>query len=107
MEKLLEELNNALYLLVISFTGAVVGLATKNQERLYGKTIKQKIVAVVAGIIGAMFAAYITSEVLRPFVESEGLRIAFAGIAAYIGPDMLYQISERLMAKVKEKIDKL
>lgn len=102
-----EEIRQALWLVLVSFAGGVVGFVTKNSKTLEGKSWRQKLWILFVSMISSMFIAYITFEIIRMFVERQGVAVAIAGFAAYMGTDILIIIQERLVEKIKNKIDSI
>lgn len=102
-----EEIKQILWLLAVSFTGGIVGFVTKNSKTLEGKSWKQKIWILFVSMISSMFIAYITFELIRMWIDKQGVAVAIAGFAAYMGTDILIIIQERLVEKIKNKIDSI
>lgn len=102
-----DEIKQMLWLFVVSFIGGFIGFATKTHKTLVNKKIYQKLYILFISILSSMFIAYITFEIIMIGVESQRLAIAIAGFAAYSGTDLLIIMQERLIEKIKNKIDNL
>lgn len=96
-----------LWLLVVAFIGSVVGFITKTLKTLSGQSWLAKARVLFVSMLSSMFIAYIVFEVLSATIQKQGLAVAIAGFAAYIGTDLLIILQERLIEKIKNKIDTL
>lgn len=102
-----EEIKQILWLIIVSFIGGLIGFATKTHKTLKDKKLYQKIYILFISILSSMFIAYITFELIMTSINNQRLAIALAGFAAYSGTDLLIIIQERLIEKIKSKIDSL
>ena len=102
-----EEIKQFIWLFLVSAIGGFVGFVTKNSKTLHNKTLKQKVSALLFSMLSSMFIAYLTYELMRIGTDKNGLAVAVAGFMAYVGTDMLLIVQERLIEKVKSKIDAL
>lgn len=102
-----EEIKQILWLFVVSFIGGIVGFVTKNSKTLEGKSWKQKLWVLFVSMISSMFIAYITFEIVRQGINKQGVAVAISGFAAYMGTDILVVVQERLVEKIKSKIDSI
>lgn len=102
-----EEVKQILWLFLVSFIGGIVGFVTKNSKNLEGKSWKQKLWVLFVSMISSMFIAYITFELVRLGIDKQGVAVAISGFAAYMGTDILIIVQERLVEKIKSKIDSI
>ena len=96
-----------IWLFLVSFTGGVVGFITKISPTLKGRSFRSKFAALCMGMINSMFIAYITFELVRLGIDKQGVAVAISGFAAYMGTDILIIVQERLVEKIKSKIDSI
>lgn len=96
-----------LWLLLVALIGSLVGFITKTLKTLSGQSLLAKIRVLFASMLSSMFIAYIVFEVLSATIQRQGLVVAVSGFAAYIGTDLLIIMQERLIEKIKNKIDRL
>ena len=102
-----EEIKHFFWLMVVSFVGGIVGFVTKNSKTLEDKNWKQKLWVLFVSMISSMFIAYITFELVRLGIDKQGVAVAISGFAAYMGTDILIIVQERLVEKIKSKIDNI
>lgn len=102
-----EEIKQILWLIIVSFIGGLIGFATKAHKTLKEKKLYQKIYLLFISILSSMFIAYITFELIMTSINNQRLAIALAGFAAYSGTDLLIIVQERLIEKIKNKIDSI
>ncbi len=107
LKTLPEDLKQLLWLFFVSFFGGVVGFVTKNSKTLENKRLSQKIWLLIVSMMSSMFIAYITYELMLLVIEKQGVAVAISGFAAYMGTDILIIIQERLVEKIKSKIDSI
>ena len=107
LKNLPEEIKHFFWLMVVSFIGGIVGFVTKNSKTLEGKSWKQKLWVLFVSMISSMFIAYITFEIVRFGIDKQGVAVAISGFAAYMGTDILIIVQERLVEKIKSKIDSI
>ena len=100
-----EDVRHIIWLFIVSFIGGFIGFATKTHKTLANKNIYQKIYVLFISIISSMFIAYITFELIITGTNNQRLAIAIAGFAAYSGTDLLIILQERIIEKIKSKID--
>lgn len=102
-----ESVKTYIWLAIISLVGGFVGFITKNSHKLKDKSFIQKVGIHFTAIISSMFISYIVFQLLYCTTLKQGLSVAVAGIAAYMGTDVLVILQDKLMEKLKSKIDKL
>lgn len=102
-----EEIKQLIWLAAVSFIGGFIGFATKTHKTLKEKKLYQKIYLLFISIISSMFIAYITFELIMTSIDNQRLAIALAGFAAYSGTDLLIIVQERVIEKIKNKIDSI
>ena len=59
------------------------------------------------GMINSMFIAYISYEILLSVIDNHGLAVAFSGMAAFTGTDLLIITQNKIVELVKRKIDNI
>lgn len=102
-----ESVKTYIWLSIISLVGGFVGFVTKNSHKLQNKSLMQKIGIHITAIISSMFISYVVFQLLFCTTGKQGISVAIAGIAAYMGTDVLVIIQDKLMERLKAKIDKL
>lgn len=107
LKNLPEDIRQLVWLFLVSFFGGLVGFVTKNSKTLEGKSWKQKTWLLIVSMMSSMFIAYITYEVLLLGIEKQGVAVAISGFCAYMGTDILIILQERLVEKLKDKIDSI
>lgn len=101
------EIKSLLWLFSVSFLGALVGFLTKTAPTLKAFPLGRKIRVFITGVLSSMFLAYISYELLKAGIDNNNLCVALAGFSAYLGTDLLVIIQERVIEKIKNKIDNL
>lgn len=101
------EIKSLIWLLIVSFLGAVVGFMTKTAPTLSNFSFCKKIRILIISVLSSMFLAYITYELLKAGISNHNLCIALSGFSAYLGTDLLIIVQERVIEKIKNKIDTL
>lgn len=96
-----------IWLATISLLGGFVGFITKNNHKLKGKSLIQKIGIHLTAILSSMFISYVVFQLLFCTTGKQGISVAIAGIASYMGTDVLIILQDRIVEKLKSKIDKL
>ena len=102
-----DEVKKFIWLMIVSFVGGLVGFITKTTKTLQNKPLKDKLYNLVISMLSSMFIAYITYELIKTTIDREGLAVAISGFMAYVGTDILIIIQDRLIEKIKTKIDAL
>lgn len=102
------ELLQFIWLMSVALFGAVVGFITKQHKVLLSGLPKIRLSAFIIGsVVSSLFIAYITFELLMHFAAPTRLSIAIAGMAAYVGNDLLIVLQEAIITKLRDKINKL
>lgn len=105
IQQIPSELRYFAWLIVVAIIGGLVGFATRTKPQ--NKTKKQIIYIILFTIISSMFIAYITFEIMVALIDNQRLAIAIAGFAAYSGTDLLIELQNQFVNKIKDKIDKI
>lgn len=102
-----DEVKSFIWLFFVAFTGALVGFLTKTAPTLKAFTTQRKVRIFITSVLSSMFLSYITYELLKAGISNNNLCVALAGFSAYLGTDLLIIIQERVIEKIKSKIDNL
>lgn len=93
-------------MLIVAILGATVGYIVRVAPNVKNKGFLEKATLFLQGVFISSFIAYLTFEIAILFVDDVGLRVAFGGVASFLGTPLLLTLEKEIIIAIREKLHK-